>query len=674
MKKSKLFRVLILCVAFAMCFGLFAACGGTEEETHTTHTDEDGDGYCDVCGELISDSDDGDEDGDEDTVLLTDGYYSRSLSSTRTLLIKFYEADDDGVTYFYAEAATGEAYKGIYEVKSEELSFLTYTDEGIPYGEDEDGYGWLTADTAIYFYEDDGTTEFAINNSNYYADGTAENVLALYEDCLIHAKIEGAYSATRVLTHASEADFDTDDEVSIEKYKFMLASTDDIPEGATFGDTVQDYTFVITQNSFKTNITSTDDSYTEGSYSYADNVYDLYDDLFEEDFGTLTITDTGATYLSEDQTVSIDLVEYEEAEEEETSGTTEVSVWTGTADVYLSAYDATITSEFTLTFYSDFTAELIVSVNSSEMTVATLTWSLSESGYTIYFEDSSNGEFSAFTLSSDGMSVVWSGDISDSLTGVTVTLTGDVSDLAALQAVEVAGTSEVSVWSGETTFTVYSYEMTATFTLTFYSDFTAELICSAMGSEMTAATLTWSLSESGYTIYFEDSSNGEFSDFTLSSDGMSVVWSGDVSDSMTGIKVTLTGDVNDLSALQAVEAVEEEVTTVTTFTGETTFTVYSYEMTATFTLTFYSDCSVELVCSAMGSEMTAATATWSMPSTYSLSISDSSNGEFGDCTLSSDGITVTWSGDVSDSMTEIEVTLTSADDMSTTLSAFWAVA
>ena len=555
MKKSKFFRVLILCVAFAMCFGLFAACGGTEEDAHTTHTDEDGDGYCDVCGELISDSDDGDDDGN--TVLLTDGYYSRSLSSTRTILIKFYEADDDGVTYFYAEAATGEAYKGIYEVKSEELSFLAYDDDGIPYDEDEDDYGWLTADTAIYFYEDDGTTEFAVNNTNYYADGTAENVLALYDDCLMHAKIEGAYSATRVLTHASEADFDTDDEVSIEKYKFMLASTDDIPDGATFGDTVQDYTFVITQNSFKTNITSTDDSYTEGSYSYADNVYDLYDDLFEEDFGTLTITDSGATYLSEDQTVSIDLVEYEEAEEEETTGTTEVSVWTGTADVYLSAYDTTISSEFTLTFYSDFTAELL---------------------------------------------------------------------------------------------------------------------CSAMSQEMTVATLTWSLSESGYTIYFEDSSNGEFSDFTLSSDGMSVVWSGDVSTTMTDITVTLTGDVNDLAALQAVEAAEEEVTEVTVFTGETTFTVYSYEMTATFTLTFYSDYSAELVCSAMGSEMTAATATWSMPSTYSLSISDSSNGEFGDCTLSSDGITVTWSGDVSDSMTGIEVTLTSADDMSTTLSAFWAVA
>ena len=359
-----------------------------------------------------------------------------------------------------------------------------------------------------------------------------------------------------------------------------------------------------------------------------------------------------------------------------------VSTWTGLEDVYTEGY--TVSVSFTLTFYSDSTAELICSVSDTEMTVATLIWSLSESDNTIYFEDSSNGEFSDCTIWSDGIRVTWSGDISDSMTGITVTLSGDVDDFSALQAVEtveeevteVAGTTEVSVWTGTANVYLSAYDTTISseFTLTFYSDFTAELIVSVSGSEMTVATLTWSLSESGYTIYFEDSSNGEFSDFTLSSDGMSVVWSGDISDSMIGVTVTLTGDVNDLSALQAVEAVEEEVTEVTTFTGETTFTVSGYEMTSTFTLTFYSDYSVELVCSAMGSEMTAATATWSMPSTYSLSISDSSNGEFGDCTLSSDGITVTWSGDVNESMTEIEVTLASADDLSTTFFALWTVA
>lgn len=495
MKKFK-----VLTAALAVCLGLgaFAACTDPEEP-HTEHVDADGDGYCDVCNEKL-----------EETVTppeeyeITDGVFLAQADATHRILIKFYE---DGS--FYAEGMQGNAVKGVYEVKSESIQYRPSDDALLPV-EDAD---FVTGDTVVYFWEADGTTPIRMNRNdpdgaqkNLYPEGTPGNAVAYADDALQAVTFD---HQTRTLTHSPLNPFSESDEKAIEQYRFMLKNESDIPEGAEEDAAVQDYTMVLSQKGFETNILGSD---AVGKYTVEGNVYTLTGTIPSGAYGTLTVSEDGksATYVNGDTT--LELVAY--AEETESA----VAEMTGTVSREMQGQQVEFT--FTLSFYADHSGEVVAAAYGNEISAATFTWAMAENGMSVVVSEVSNGTLTDIKPTADYQNVeaTWSGDVNAAFTGIEVTLSAPASALSALKEVP----DEASVLKELTSSINVGIEVN--FTLTFLSDGTASISASLMGNEF-EVTADWVLSASGMpSVEFTNVSDGSVT-FALA-DPVTFTWKG----------------------------------------------------------------------------------------------------------------------------------------------------
>lgn len=399
-----------------------------------------------ACGEEKVPEDPNENEGNDPTYEITDGVYFTQADASHRILVKFYE---DGS--FYIEGMRGNAAKGSYEVKEESIIYRQGTEELTP---DTEG-ALVSATQAVYFYEADGTTPFEINRSDLYADGTASNAIALADDALQNVTYD---ESTRTLLHSPLNPFSTSDEKAIEMYHFMLADESDIPDSAE-GATVQDYTITLTQKGYEANLLGSDSI---GSYTVSGNVYTLTGTLPKGSYGTITVSADGktATYVSADDK-TIELVAYAEAQ-----GTV-VATMEGSATVLAGGNPMTIS--FTLSFYNDFTAELVANMGTMSLTVATASWEIVGNG--IEFGSVSNGTFGETQLVENytKVNITWSGDLSANVTDAEVTLEAAASALSALKEVPPV-VKALQTYSGS----AYSGAVSLVFTI--YDDGTCELV------------------------------------------------------------------------------------------------------------------------------------------------------------------------------------------------------
>lgn len=533
--KKKLFAALALSGCVALSMGLFAGCNGNGGDTHE-HVDADGDGRCDVCDEEMGG---GIVTPPEETEI-TDGVFSNMMDASHEALIKLYE---DGTAYLSGFTVS---YKGWYEVKEESITTANSASDGtiIDSAAAADGNGeckWLTFDTALYFWADEAKTQPITVNASAasaddlpsagigYAYGTPVNALAYDDetDMIYNYKFD---QATRTLSHSSLRDFDESDENPIVQYRFMLADAADIPDGAEADAVVSDYTFTITQKGFESNITG---SNYNGTYTLDGNVYSLHDTFTDADVGTLTLTDSGATYQNGNTT--IELVEYEEV----TSGeVTDLLSVTTTKNLGIEV-------EFSLVFRSDCTAVLSANMMGSAIEFTT-DWVLEAPQ--ILFSNTSQGEFS-YAIDGEGAHVKWTGDLSDRMQNQTVEFTFDSSELAKLLNARPAEPElQLSKQSSEN---VELYPgMSVPFTLNLYDDGTFTITAS-LGSNSIEITGNWSGSSETRSLIFTDISTGATMTGQMSSDYQSytLTYQGNISDNLTDKTMQFVIPTSELSPL-----------------------------------------------------------------------------------------------------------------------------
>ncbi len=616
MKKWK-WLVPALCVTLSM--GIFAACG--EKEPCKTHVDADNNGKCDECGADISTP--------ATEYKITDGVYIAQADASHRILLKFYE---DGT--FYIEGMQGNAAKGKYEVKDENIQYRPSKEDLTPDVDAE----FVTATKAVFFYEMDGTTAMAVNRNKetsagkeLYATATPDNAIAYVNDTLYNVTFD---NQTRTLQHSPLNPFTADSEKAIEQYKFMLKNESDIPAGAE-DKIVQDYTLILTQKGYETNILGTD---AVGKYTLTNNVYTLTGTIPAGAYGTLTVSADGksATYVNGDKT--IELVTWTAAAEKS------VATMTGSVVKNIQGNDTTVT--FTLSFYGDFTGKIVAQAFGSEMEATAFKWAMAADGRSVLVSEVTKGTLTSIAPTSDYTSVeaTWSGDVNANLTGVEVKLSAPATALSALK--EVKDPNAVTVLKELKVTKNLGIEVE--FTLTLTSDCKAALTASMMGTNINI-TADWTLS--GHTVTFANASKGEFT-YAIDANGAHFTWTGDLSDRATNQTIEFTMPSSELADLQGAKPVitEKKVLTTTKNLG----------INVEFALTFTSDNKVAMTASMMGTEI-SITADWTL-SGHTVTFANASKGEF-TYAIDASGAHFTWTGDLSDRATNqtIEFTMPSSE-------------
>ena len=594
---NKVKTLLILCLGAALGAGMLAGCKPTEDPEHTAHIDEDNNGYCDICSEPMGEGPEPVEEYE-----LTDGVFLAQVDASHRTLIKFYEDNT-----FYIEGMQGNALKGVYEVKEESITYRPSKENLEPDPESEHAQ----ADTAIYLYEEDGTTPVKVNRNTdgdeYYAVGTADNALAYANDTIYNVTYDGF---TRSLAHSPLNPFSENDEKAIEQYRFMLKNEEDIPEGAEEGAVVQDYYFILTQKdytSWLTGIAST------GGYEADGNVYTLNDLITGAEYGTLTVNEDGSASL-ETAEKTFELVPYADPAE---------IVFSLTGDATVMGMNATLTLD--LLDSGSYNISATIHLSAGDMNggvVETGSYTLSGGQYT-FTSDSG----SALTATTDGanVSVAYEGTINGS--AVSTTFTGST--------VKVLKTLK----------TTQNVGIEVEFALIFTSDGRAALTASMMGSSI-EFTADWVLDTSAGvpSVVFSNPSAGEFASGWGENSTVVFTWTGKLSDNMPS-DTTLT------FSMAATELADLQVTPAVTTMKELK-TTRNVGIEVEFTLTFTSDGRAALTASMMGSSI-EFTADWVLDTSAgvpSVVFSNPSTGEFTSGWGENSTVVFTWTGKLSDNM------------------------
>lgn len=506
--KKKLIAILALCSCLALGGALTACTDKPEEQTHTQHVDANGDGVCDECG-----ADMGGSTVEPEEYELTDGVFNWTYQG-REQLIKFYE---DGT--FYAKDMSGGAKKGTYKVGSGET--LEYEDAGAdfvlndpnPAEGDPNRDEWKTTTSYIDFFEEDGTTPMVMrqdfNEGNglvgYREDDPNTNRIAYVDDMLHNVDLQGLIISTRTLSHSPQVDFTIDDEMPIERARYMLA---ELPSYAEEGEKVQDFYIILTQNGFTVHL----DEDIQGTYTVTSSAdgetYALFDPMMNEDYGELVVSAGGTVTLTKADGTEIALVPYAEPSTVETiatlSGTTSVGETPIRIDLLLKDDDTYEIQAWMV--YAGLDPTLLA-------TLATGTYTVSDEAVVCTPQ---GGEAFSLAVTGDTVSGDWSGTFNG--TTLNVTLTGD------LPAGDVIVLKELTV--------TQNVGIDVEFTLSFLSDNTVTLTASLMGNSV-EFTADWELVTTGLPeVKFSNASNGEFRYSWGAGGSVDFTWEGRLSENM----------------------------------------------------------------------------------------------------------------------------------------------
>ena len=612
--KKKLIAILALCSCLALGGALTACTDKPEEQTHTQHVDANGDGVCDECG-----ADMGGSTVEPEEYELTDGVFNWTYQG-REQLIKFYE---DGT--FYAKDMSGGAKKGTYKVGSGET--LEYEDAGAdfvlndpnPAEGDPNRDEWKTTTSYIDFFEEDGTTPMVMrqdfNEGNglvgYREDDPNTNRIAYVDDMLHNVDLQGLIISTRTLSHSPQVDFTIDDEMPIERARYMLA---ELPSYAEEGEKVQDFYIILTQNGFTVHL----DEDIQGTYTVTSSAdgetYALFDPMMNEDYGELVVSAGGTVTLTKADGTEIALVPYAEPSTVETiatlSGTTSVGETPIRIDLLLKDDDTYEIQAWMV--YAGLDPTLLA-------TLATGTYTVSDEAVVCTPQ---GGEAFSLTVAGNAVSGSWSGTFNG--TTLNVTLTGELpSSVTTLST--LSGTTAV----GETPLRI---------DLLLKSDGSFEMQA-WMVYEGLEPTLLATLATGTYTVSDEavvcTPQGGEAFSLAVTGDTVSGDWSGTFNG--TTLNVTLTGD------LPAGDVIVLKELTVTQNVG----------IDVEFTLSFLSDNTVTLTASLMGNSV-EFTADWELVTTGlpEVKFSNASNGEFRYSWGAGGSVDFTWEGRLSENMQE----------------------
>ena len=206
--KKWLIGGLTAAMALTMAIG-FAACDDKDDE-HTTHPDANGDGICDIGGEVLNPP--------KDEVKLTDGIYISDgieMGAGRGLAYNYVRFHENGV-FYYAQMAQPTApggglgsYAGYWELVKEDFTFFDGV-EGIE----------KTASEYVKFTNFDGS-DFGIHQSN----GDAEDGVSPEYDNkvpLINDELYGIWYTNMLYKHdLTNTDYTLDKENNKEVEKFV---------------------------------------------------------------------------------------------------------------------------------------------------------------------------------------------------------------------------------------------------------------------------------------------------------------------------------------------------------------------------------------------------------------------------------------------------------------------